>query len=193
MRFEAKHVVTMVVALCAAAVLAPVGVMAATGQHVNITDPVIGSRQVRVGSAGALQVETRPGVTSTAANVSYVDIQNLTPRKLAEVTAPTRIALSEVTIGVHNIGNPVAEPTVVELNQYVHVSGTTACGLSGWNGTVLRRVTLQTDDTLHLKFDGPPLIVPTPASGTRFCLAAKLYQWVGETKVDVGATVFTYS
>ena len=193
MRFTSKQVVTMVVAVSAAVVLAPVGVMAATGQLVNIVDPVLADRKVRVGSVGALQVETRPGVTSSAVNVSHVDIQNLTPRKLAEVTAPTRIALSEFTVGVHNFGNPVAEPTVVELNQYVHVSGTSACGLTGWHGTVLRRVTLKNDETLHLKFDGPPLIVPTPPSGARYCLAAKLYQWVGETKVDVGATVFTYS
>ena len=82
---------------------------------------------------------------------------------------------------------------MVELNQYVKVSGSNTCGLTGWNGTVLRRITLKNDETLHLKFDGPPLMVPVPASGTRYCLAAKLYQWVGETKVDIGATVFTYN
>ena len=191
--FSSKQIVTMVVAVCAAAVLAPVGVMAATGSLVNVVDPVLADRKVRVGSAGSLQVETRPGVTSGALNVSHVDVQNLTPRKLAETTAPTRLALAELTVGVHNIGNPVNEPTVVEINQYVHVSGTSACGLTGWTGTVLRRVTLKNDETLHLKFDGPPLIVPTPAAGKRYCLAAKLYQWVGETKVDIGATVFSYA
>lgn len=190
--FSSKQVVTMVVALSAAVVLAPVGVMAAAGQLVTIADPVL-DRKVRVGSAGSLQVETRPGVTSGALNVNHVDIQSLAPRKLAEVTAPARITLSELTVGVHNVGNPVVEPTVLEINQYVRNTGTTACGLSGWAPTVLRRVTLKTDETLHLKFDGPPLIVPVPAAGKRYCLAAKLYQWVGETKVDVGATVFTYS
>jgi hypothetical protein len=190
--FSSKQIVTMVVALSAAVVFAPVAVMASAGQIVNIADPIL-NRKVRVGSVGALQVETRPGVTSGAVNVSHVDIQSLSPRKLAEVTSPTRIALAEFTVGVHNVGNPVVEPTVVEINRYVHVSGTNACGLSGWSGTVLRRITLENDETLQLKFDGPPLMVPTPPAGTKFCLATKLYQWVGETKVDVGATVFTYS
>src|SRR3712207_8736845 len=50
------------------------------------------------------------------------------PRKLAETVAPTKIALAELTVGVHNTGNPVVEPTVLEINQYVRVSGTAACG-----------------------------------------------------------------
>lgn len=45
MKFQAKHVVTMVCAVSAAAVLAPVGVMAATGTLVNVTDPFNASRR----------------------------------------------------------------------------------------------------------------------------------------------------
>ncbi len=161
--------------------LAPVGVMAAAARLVDIADPIL-DRKVRVGNVGSLRVE-RPGVTSGAINVSHVDIQSLSPRNLAEVTAPTRITLSELTVGVHTMGNPVIGPTVLEISQYVRDTRT----------TVPRRVTLKTDETLHLKLDGPPLIVPVPAAGKKYCLAAKLYQWAGETKVDVGATVFTYS
>jgi hypothetical protein len=193
MPFSSKQVVTMVCAVSAAAVLAPVGVLAATGQLVTITDSVSSTRKARVTTSGALQVETRPGMTTNAKNVSHVDVQSLTPREIHRVTGPYRMGVSEVTVGVHNIGNPVAEPTVVEINYYVRTSGTSACGLSGWTGKVLRRLTVKTDETLQVKFDGPPLVVPTPADGQTACLALKLYQWVGETKVDFGATVWTYA
>ena len=193
MRFSSKQVVVMVCAISAAVVLAPVGVLAATGTLVNITDPLVSTRKARVTSVGALQVETRPGVVANAVNVSHVDVQSLTPRKLLEVTGPYRIGVSEVTIGVHNVGNPVTEPTVVDLVYYVRSSGTNACGLAGWTATVLRRWTLRTDETLQMAFDGPPLMVPKTPDGKTGCVALKLYQWVGETKVDFGATVYTYS
>ncbi|HEV2891558.1 MAG TPA: hypothetical protein VGX28_14390 [Frankiaceae bacterium] len=53
-RLSGGQIVTIVVAICAAVVLAPVGVMAATGQLVNIADPVTGGNQARVNSAGSL-------------------------------------------------------------------------------------------------------------------------------------------
>ena len=192
MKFAPKHVVMIVMSICAALILAPVGVLAATGQLVNIVDPFESSRKVRVGSAGSLRVETRPGVTNGASNVAHNDVANLTPRMLLEATAPTRIALSEFTVAVRDYGNPVIAPTIIELNLYTKNSGTNPCGGSGWTGTVLRRITLKTDTTEQLTFSGPPLIVPTPPDGTRYCLAAKLFQWVGDTRVDVGATVYTY-
>jgi hypothetical protein len=192
MKLQPKHVVAIVVSLSAAAVLTPLSVAAATGSFVNIVDPIIGSRKARIGSNGALQVETRPGATPTAVNVSYVDIQNLSPRSLLEVTHPNRAALSDLTISVRDFGNPVVAATVVDLIFYVHVSGTNPCGGTGWSGTVLRRLTLNTDETIQVDFDGPPLMMPAPPSGKRGCLAAKLYQWVGDTRVDIGATVFSY-
>ena len=192
MKFAPKHVVMIVMSICAALILAPVGVMAATGQLVNLVDPADASRKARIGSAGSLRVETRPGVTNGAQNVVHNDIASLSPRALLEATAPTRIALSELTIAVRKFGSPVNAPTIVDLVHYVRASGSNPCGQAGWMGTSLRRVTLTTDRTEQLTFAGPPLIVPTPADGKRHCLAAKLYQWVGDTRVDIGATVFTY-
>lgn len=192
MPFSSKQVVTMVCAVSAAVVLAPVGVLAATGTLVNITDPSNSARKARVSSVGALQVETRPGVVTNATNVAHVDVQTLAPRKLYEVVGPTRIAVSELTIAVHNAGNPVNEPTVADLNYYTRDTGTNPCGMTGWTRTVLRRFTVKTDETLQVKFDGPPLMVPKPAAGQTACLALKLYQWVGETKVDFGATVYKF-
>lgn len=190
MSFSSKQVVAISWAIAVAVVLAPVGVIAAGSQLVKITDGADSSRKARVSSVGALKVESRPGVLTHALNVSHVDVQSLSPRKLLQVTGPTRMAVSEVTVGVHNTGNPVNEPTVAELNYYVRVSGTSTCGGTGWSGTVLRRFTLKNDETLQMKFDGPPLMVPQPASGKVACVAMKLYQWVGETKVDFGATVY---
>lgn len=192
-RFSSKQIVAMVCAVSGAVVLAPVGVMAATGQIVNVVDPSNAGRAARVAPVGALQVETRPGIVTNAANVVATDINTLAPRRLMEVTSPSRIALSELTVAVRKNGTPAAADTVVELHSYVRDSGTAACGGSGWSDTLLRRVTLQTSQTLQLDFDGPPLVIPAAPVGKRQCLAAKLYQWVDATKVEIGATVYSYT
>jgi hypothetical protein len=49
-----------------------------------------------------------------------------------------------------------------------------------------------TDETEQLLFNGPPLVVQPAPDGKRQCLAVKLYQWVGDTRVDIGATVYGY-
>jgi hypothetical protein len=53
-RFTNRQIVTMVAAVCAAVVLAPVGALAATGSLVTITDPQHTSQKARVTSAGRL-------------------------------------------------------------------------------------------------------------------------------------------
>ena len=68
-RLSGGHIVTIVVAICAAVVLAPVGVMAATGSFVNITDPVTAANKARVNSAGALQATQVDPTTRSAARV----------------------------------------------------------------------------------------------------------------------------
>ena len=55
-RFKPRHVVTIVVAVCAAAVLTPVAVGAATGSLVNITDPVTAANKAKVSNRGQLYV-----------------------------------------------------------------------------------------------------------------------------------------
>ncbi len=56
----------MVVAICAAIVLAPVGALAATGSLINITDPVDVSWKARVTSAGRLVTAPCDGNSCTA-------------------------------------------------------------------------------------------------------------------------------
>jgi hypothetical protein len=191
--FSSRQIVVLVCAVSAAAVLAPVGVMAATGTIVNITDPVSATRKARVTTAGALQVEQRAGVPASARNVSITDIRSLATYPLVQAVGPSRMGVGELMVAVHNTGTPVDEPTIADLTYFLRGAGvTTACGRDGWAPTLLRRVTVRTDTTVQLNFTGPPLVVPAPPSGRTACVAVRLYQWVSQTLVDVGATVWTY-
>jgi hypothetical protein len=69
-RFTNRQVTAMIVAVCAAAVLAPVGVQAATGTYMNIVDPVYPSSKARVTAKGQLYVLETDPITSTRARVS---------------------------------------------------------------------------------------------------------------------------
>lgn len=69
-KFRPVHVVTMVVAVCAAAILTPVAVnAAATGDPINITDKVNATSKARVTTKGTLWVNETDPIT---ANVSRV-------------------------------------------------------------------------------------------------------------------------
>jgi hypothetical protein len=68
--FRPAHVVTMVVALCAAAVLTPVAVGAATGSFVNITDPVNAASKARVTAKGTLWTNETDPLTGKVARVT---------------------------------------------------------------------------------------------------------------------------
>lgn len=69
-RLTGRQVTTMVVAVCVAAVLTPVGVNAATGALSNIVDPVYAARKARVSNLGALVVVEADPFTNTRAKVS---------------------------------------------------------------------------------------------------------------------------
>ena len=192
MKFTSKQVVAMVCAMSAAVVLAPVGVMAATGSLVNITDPLVSSRKARVTSAGALQVETRPGVVTNAVNAAFTDIAGTQPYKVIQATGPVRMAVDDVMVTVRKFGSPVVAPTIMNIVYYVRNSGTNPCGGTGWAPTVLRRFSLETGDTVHYNFTGPPLLAPKTPEGKLACVVLKLYQWVGDTRVDAFATAHLY-
>ena len=64
-RFSSRQITTMVVAICCAVVLLPIGAVAATGSLVNITDPVYTARKARVDTAGRLNVSDQGVVTRT--------------------------------------------------------------------------------------------------------------------------------
>ena len=192
MRFAAKHVVTMVVSVCAAAVLAPISVGAATGTLVNITDPTTSSRSAKVSPANGLYVDTRPRVAPGQFNKNFGEITNTLPRVVVEVGYPFGIAVTELTMTVREGSSASTVGNDVQLISYVRTSGTQPCGGSGWVRTVLRTVTVPRNQTAQLLFSGPPLVLPRAASGQRVCLVAQQIKFVGGSITDIGVTGFTF-
>lgn len=194
MKFQPKHVVTMVVALSAAVVLTPVGVIAATGTLVNIADPVTSSRKARVGTSNALFTETRPGVPTGAFSYRVGDVTDVVLHVVNVSTAPKRIAVTEWAVTVR--GDDVSGPnTHVDLLAFTEhgTSGLYACGHpSGWTKKILRTIALSPGETEQQVFTGPPLLLPTPASGKRTCLGFQQTRWLGGTKADLMVSGYTY-
>lgn len=190
MTFTPKHVVTLVACVCAAAVLAPVGVLAATGTLVNISDPVYGSRKARVSAANALTVDSRAGVPTGAFSFVRNDVTEIAFPKVAEVGAGQRIAVTEITVSSTGPDNGV--PTVVRVSAWTRRSGTSACGGAGWTEKVLRKVAVQIGRTEQLVFTGPPLLLPTPASGQRVCLTAGV-EGMGSAAAHYGVIGYVFS
>ena len=193
MRFEPKHVVTMVVAVCAAVVLAPVGVMAATGSLVNVTDPVNAARKAKVGSSGALYVESRAGaVDHSWRNVKQVGGVG-TMRALYLEKAPYRAAVTEATFTL-DADDPAAWARV-RLWSRVQTSGDQPCeGGIGWAASeTLKTVGLRAHETVQLAFDGPPLVLPPPRPGLKVCVGASIVeQSAPGTVLDVSVTGYRY-
>ena len=191
MKLAPKHVVTIVVAISAAVVLAPVGVMAATGSLTNIVDAYDSTRRARVSKANAVYVDTRPRTSTGTFNVQ-LETNSIIRYKVYEVAAPTRIAITDLSITVENndTGTSLAG-NVVELVQYVRKSGTAECGGAGWERKVLRKVTALRGHTSQLTFDGAPIVLPE--NTTRQCVVIFPTQLMTgtDTYVGVGGFVFT--
>ena len=192
MKFAPKHVVTMVVALSAAVVLAPVGVMAATGQFVNITDPVDSKRKARVGTNNTLYTESRPGVPTGAFNLQIEDVTDVVLHKFYEATAPKRVAITEATFSVE--GDDVTGPnTHVDLLAFTqHTTGYSCGHPSGWTKKILRSVALSPGETVQQVYPGPPLLLPGAATGKKVCLGFQQTRWLGGTKLNVAVSGYTY-
>ena len=190
MRFTSKQVVTMVVAVSAAVVLAPVGVMAATGQLVNVADAVDPAFRTRVSSNGGLFVETHPRVASTF-NAQKPDVADTNVHPLYVVGAPTRVAVTDLQVTVRDNGTSDTLGTVVELLAFASSRDTlTGCGGAGWNRSLLRRVTAQRAQTVQVTFDGSPLVLPTV--GGHVCLAFQVTRGMASTVADVAVTGFVF-
>jgi len=70
MRFTGRQITTMIVAVCVAIIAFPVGVYAATGSLVNITDPVTKANKARVDASGRLKVGDGSGVLTVDGTVT---------------------------------------------------------------------------------------------------------------------------
>ena len=191
MQFLPKHVVTMVVAVSAAAVFAPVGVMAATGQLVNITDPTTPSRQAKVGSTGALYVESRAGAVNGSFNTMTEKITDVIGHTIYETTSPNRMALTEATFTLR--GDNTALVNHVRIFWQTRTSGTAACGGSGWTmPKTMKTVAVHAGETVQLRFDGPPLVMPAAPSGQAVCIRFQQTKWSGGTELDVSTIGYVY-
>lgn len=186
MKFQPRHVVTMVVAVSAAAVLAPVGVMAATG--ITITDPFNSSRAARVTDRGTLWVESRAGVASDSFSMLFPTVTDTAFRDVKVTTA--RIAVTSFAATIR--GDTQTSVDYAELWAFVQTSGTAPCGGTGWSAKLLASLALNAGDSEQLLWNGPPLVLPTPPAGKRVCLRTRLGQHIGGTYVDLMVTGFTF-
>ena len=188
MKLTPRQVVTMVVALACAAVLTPVGVMAATGTLVNVTDPYFPERRARVSSANLLQVEARPGLTGAFSKLVEKNA-NVVGIVLLEVPAPKRIAITEFAVTVH--GN-VANKNVARIYYRVRTSGSGPCTAhTGWSMPVTLRH-ISTTSTEQLLFTGTPLVLPKPAAGQALCLGIQQTNWWNGTSLDMAVAGFIF-
>ncbi|HVF05390.1 MAG TPA: hypothetical protein VNA20_11170 [Frankiaceae bacterium] len=202
MKLTPKQLVTMVLAVSVAAVLTPVGVMAATGTLVNVTDPLNSARKARVTHGGALQVEQRAGLPVGAASRHFV-ANNLTFHKLAEATYPERIGVTEVTLGSHGPVGSTYGHNYVDLVAYVQTSGSSPCGPvsafvsppPGYERKVLRRFVVRNlQQSIQATWNGPALVVPAPAAaGRKVCVQLEVQLISTETTLWLGGTAYKYT
>ena len=183
MRFTSKQVVTMVVAVSLATILAPVAVFAATGQLVNIVDPTNG-HGAKVTSNNALQVESRAYQGGNAFNMRNSRYAfGWIP--LASTTGPNRLAITELTLaGQYDVGK-VGE---VLIEAMVRTSGSEPCngpGTAGYSRHTLKHVWVQSRQTTQLLWNGPSLVLPLAPSGQPTCFGVTYY--AGDTNMTIYA------
>jgi hypothetical protein len=119
-RITGRQVTAMVIAICLAVVLVPVGAMAATGSLVNITDPVAKTHKARVDSAGRLKIGDGSGaLTVDGAVLTYPSTRafsvgyylfggGATPVLKPGLAAGTKIMITSVTISPNGTSNIAA-------------------------------------------------------------------------------------
>jgi hypothetical protein len=110
-RFTGGQITAMVIAVCAAAVLTPVGAMAATGPATNISDPVKPAYKARVTPAGSLAVSQRDPINGAQARVNASGQQlvsgNVVVTKQPAITGNVGVtSLPPVTGSVSLAGQP---------------------------------------------------------------------------------------
>ena len=191
MKLAPKHAIVLALVWAVAVVAAPVGVIAATGQLVNVVDPVDQTRRARVGTSGTLFVESRPGVPRGAFNVLTEDITNVVGHTVQEASAGARIAITQVTFTLR--GDDSTATNHVRLLSQTRESGSAACGGSGWSlPSTLTTVVLRAGETVQLEYPGPTLTAKSKP-GQRTCLRLQQTRWTGGTELDVQVTGYTYT
>jgi hypothetical protein len=193
MNFAPKHVVAMVASVSAAVVLAPVGVMAATGTLVNLTDPVDSSRKARVSGISGLYVDTRPRATAGSFHVLSETITDVATHPVKQTPSPNGIAVTSVVATVK--GDNSASTNHVRLYSRVRTSGNSDCANgTGWTvPKALVTLSVPAGSTSQLVYDGPPIVVAPPATGQAICVGVQQTKWTGSTSTDIAVTGFTFT
>ena len=191
MHFSSRQIVAIVIAISATMIATPVGVMAATGQLVNIVDPTFAGRKVRVGDVGTLRVESRAGAPNNAFNKAFT-FQGLGFHKISEVQAPKRIAITEVTLSGYEV-NYTAEAALVAYVQTGPSSATCGTTLTNYTKVELRRFGFPMNQVTQIDFEGPPLISPPAGSGMKVCVGFAMQEVGTAARLFLGASGYTYS
>jgi hypothetical protein len=173
-------------AVAVVALLLPVGARAA-GSLVTLVDPV-SSHKARVSSDGRLSVAGRAAArpnsnfTGSRLGLGYIN--------LTSVTAPTRLAVSEVTL----MGQGPTGQQEALIEAFVRTSGTNGCtgpGTAGYTRFTLRRVAYNNEGTLQVLWNGPALTLPSGASGQPTCFGITVISIPSGSATYIGATAFT--
>ena len=203
MQLAPRHLVAIVVALSLSAVLTPVGVMAATGTLVNITDPTHSGRRARVSASGTFHVEQRAGVATGAVSAHWT-ADRLDYFKLLEATGPNRIAITEVSVSAHGpVSGESYGHNYVDVVAYIQRSGTAACRVPsayvdytvppGYERKVLRRIVARNQQqTVQLQWNGPALVAPAAAAGKKVCVQLEVWTLSTSTTLYIGATGYRF-
>lgn len=195
MRFAPKHVVTMVACVSAAVVLAPVGVLAATGQLVNITDPYSSSRSARVSRDGSLRVESRTAVGGGTFNAVGTGLSSLSFQKLYEASGPKRIVITDITMSADSSTSQSTPGYAarIEVVALTRTSGSAACAYNaaGWTRKTVRWLDVAPTRTEQLTFPGSPIVVAPAASGHLSCVGYQV--WVLPSSVTIFGAVGGYT
>jgi hypothetical protein len=187
-RFTNRQIVTIVACICIAIMATPVIVWAATS--VNIADPNNSARVAQVTAARALQVETRAGVRGNAFNLTGSRL-GLGYINLISTTAPTKLAITELTL----MGQGSAGQQEALIEAFVRTSGSNGCsgpGTAGYTRFTMRRVAFDNEGTLQVLFNGPPMYLPSGASGQPTCFGVTVISIPSGSGTYVGGTGYRY-
>jgi hypothetical protein len=187
-RFTGRQITVMVVAVCVAVIAAPIGAVAATGQLVNITDPVTASHKARVTGLGALQTTNWAGVPSGYVNNEQGRFSSgWIP--LVTTTAGHRLAVTQVSLT--SIGGSVS--TLYYIENWI-ISSTGSCATPDVGNpslVILRTAAVPANNSFQLTWSGPALYPPSPGTGKKACFGVTIAP-PGDGGARVGVTGYRF-
>lgn len=167
----------------------PDGVAVTNKPSVSVPDGVAVTNQpsdMAVHAApGRLNATVRPPLEDVF-NFYVDNVESLSAREVIRFKAPQRVAVTAAAVTVEGIAS-VDRETIAVLARYVTDTATDAtCGSSPWTSqTTLKRLVVPPMSMDQLDLGAAPLIVEPDPDGRPTCVAAKLFQWVGGTKVSM--------